>query len=189
MRILAWMKILVMCLVILIVGAYAGFNSDWFQKKYLYPYPYRDIIYRYALERDLDPLLVVGIIRTESKFIPQARSPKGAVGLMQLMPETAQWIASQIEYSDFKLSDLEDPEVNIRFGTWYLQSLKKEFKGNEVLMLAAYNGGRGNVKQWMQRYGWGIGFKDFEQIPFKETKEYVGRVLRSKQRYQDLYGR
>ncbi|MPN56149.1 Soluble lytic murein transglycosylase [bioreactor metagenome] len=108
---------------------------------------------------------------------------------MQLMPETAQWIASQIEYPDFKLSDLEDPEVNIRFGTWYLQSLKKEFKGNEILMLAAYNGGRGNVKQWMQRYGWGMDFRDIDQIPFRETKEYVGKVLHSKQRYQDLYGR
>jgi soluble lytic murein transglycosylase len=183
------MKILVIGLIFIFAGAYAGFQSDWFQKKYLYPYPYRDLVYYYALERELDPLLVASVIRTESKFIPQARSPKGAVGLMQLMPETAQWIASQIEYPDFKLSDLEDPEVNIRFGTWYLQSLKKEFKGNEILMLAAYNGGRGNVKQWMQRYGWGMDFRDIDQIPFRETKEYVGKVLHSKQRYQDLYGR
>lgn len=174
---------------IVIFGAYIGFNSDWFQKKYLYPYPYRDLVYQYALEYELDPMLVAGVIRTESKFIPQARSPKGAMGLMQLMPETAEWIATQLEYQDFSLSDLEDPEVNIKFGTWYLASLKKEFKGNEVLMLAGYNGGRGNVKQWMQKYGWSMSFSDIDQIPFKETKEYVGKVQRSKKKYQELYGR
>lgn len=189
MRILAWMRILVAGILLTGFAAYAGFNSDWFQKKYLYPYPYQGLVYHYALENELDPLLVAGVIRAESKFVPQARSPKGAVGLMQLMPETAEWIAVQTDYPDFTLDKLENPEVNIRFGTWYLASLQKEFKGNEVLMLAAYNGGRGNVKQWMQRYGWPMNFQAIDQIPFKETKEYVGRVLHDKKRYQDLYGR
>lgn len=189
MRILAWMRILVLGALLIVFAAYAGFNSDWFQKRYVYPYPYQDLVYRYALENELDPLLVAGVIRVESKFVPQARSPKGAIGLMQLMPETAEWIAEQMNFPGFELEDLQNPEVNIRFGTWYLASLHKEFQGNEVLMLAAYNGGRGNVKQWMQRYGWSMDFQAFHQIPFKETREYVGRVLHDKQRYQDLYGR
>jgi len=189
LRILTWMKVLVIGLLVVLACAYAGYNSDWFQKKYLYPFLYQDIVYRYAIENELDPLLVAGVIRTESKFVANARSPKGALGLMQLMPETAKWIAVQLEDQNFQLSDLENPEINIRFGTWYLASLKKEFKGNEVLMLAAYNGGRGNVKQWMSQYGWSMSFQDIEQIPFRETRDYVGRVLRSKQQYQDLYGR
>ncbi len=128
-------------------------------------------------------------MRVESKFNTQARSPKGALGLMQMMPETATWVAQQMEDDEFTLNQLENPEVSIRMGTWYLSSLKKEFKGNQVLMLAAYNGGRGNVKQWMGRYDWDMSFTEVDQIPFLETKEYVDKVLNSKKRYQELYGR
>lgn len=131
--------------------------------------------------------MVAAVIRTESKFVSQARSPKGATGLMQMMPETAKWVAEQTDDSDFTLRDLENPEVSIRLGTWYLSSLRKEFNNNEILVLAAYNGGRGNVKQWMRQYGWTMSFKDISQIPFEETREYVGKVLRSKQRYKELY--
>ncbi len=189
MRNITWMKILVVSLSILVVSSYGVYKSDWFQKKYLYPFPYQDIVYRFALENEIDPFLVAGVIRTESKFIAQARSVKGALGLMQMMPETANWVAGQLDYPDFVLSELENPEVNIRLGTWYLSSLRKEFKGNEVLVLAAYNGGRGNVRQWMNQYGWTMAFTDVGQIPFRETREYVGKVLYSKKRYQELYGR
>ena len=146
-------------------------------------------MYQYAIENNISPYLVAGVILAESKFNPQARSPKGATGLMQIMPETGQWIVSQIENEYESVGDLTDPETNIQLGTWYLSSLKKEFSGNEVLILAAYNGGRGNVKQWMNKYGWTQQFDGIEQIPFKETREYVGKVLRNKQRYEELYGR
>ena len=106
---------------------------------------------------------------------------------MQMMPETAKWVAEQTDFEDFTLNYLEDPEVSIRLGTWYLASLKKEFNNNEVLVLAAYNGGRGNVKQWMRQYGWTMSFRDINQIPYQETREYVGKVLRSKQQYRELY--
>jgi len=189
LHILARMKVLGSIILTVVVISYGIYSTDWFQKKYLYPFPYRDIVYRYALEKELDPFLVAGVIRTESKFNTQARSPKGAVGLMQMMPETAKWVAEQMEEYDFDISELENPEVNIPMGTWYLSSLKKEFQGNEVLLLAAYNGGRGNVKQWMGRYNWNMSFADVEQIPFPETRAYVYRVLESKKRYQELYGR
>ncbi|WP_425061384.1 Soluble lytic murein transglycosylase [Sporomusa carbonis] len=189
MRIWTWLKVLIIGLLFFATGIYAMIASDWFQKKYLYPFLYQEAVYTYALEYDLNPFLVAGVIRTESKFIASALSPKGALGLMQIMPETGRWIAEQLEQKDFMIADLTDPDVNIRFGTWYLASLKKEFAGNEVLYLAAYNGGRGNVKQWMQRYGWSTDFDDIEQIPFKETREYVEKVLYNKKRYQELYGR
>ncbi len=162
-------------------------QTAWFQKKVFYPYPYREIVREYASEKNLDHALVAGVILSESKFNFSARSHKGAMGLMQLMPETAKWIAQQIEDEDFTLAELEDPEINIRFGTWYLASLHREFDGNEVLMLAAYNAGRGNVKEWMEKYHWDMSFQDIEQIPFKETREYVAKVLKSKSKYQSLY--
>jgi soluble lytic murein transglycosylase len=74
-------------------------------------------------------------------------------------------------------------------GSWYLANLTREFRGNAVLVLAAYNGGQGNVKEWMQRYGWTMKFEDASQIPFRETREYVGKVLNSHKRYAELYGR
>ncbi len=189
MRIWTWLKVLIIGLLLSAIGIYAVFTSDWFQKKYVYPLLYQEAIYTYALERDLDPFLVAGVIRAESKFFSEAHSPKGALGLMQIMPETGRWIAEQLNHKDFMTADLTDPDINIRFGTWYLASLKKEFYGNEVLYLAAYNGGRGNVKQWMQRYGWSKEFADIQQIPFKETREYVEKVMYNKKRYQELYGR
>ncbi|MEL7634785.1 MULTISPECIES: lytic transglycosylase domain-containing protein [Sporomusa] len=189
LRIRTWFKVLLIGLLLTVAGIYTAYTGDWFQKKILYPFLYQEAIYTYALEQDIDPFLVAGVIKTESKFITEACSPKGALGLMQIMPDTGRWIAEQLNHEKFMIADLTDPDINIRFGTWYLASLKKEFHDNEVLYLAAYNGGRGNVKQWMQRYGWSEDFADIKQIPFKETREYVEKVMHNKKRYQELYGR
>jgi soluble lytic murein transglycosylase len=183
----ACLRILVLFVAIVTICGYTLYSSNWFQTKYVYPFPYKEIIYHYALENNVDPILVVSVMRTESKFASAAKSPKGAAGLMQMMPETAEWVAQQSGVLDFSLEQLNNPEVSIRLGTWYLASLKKEFKDNEVLVLAAYNGGRGNVKQWMRQYDWPADFTAIEQIPFKETREYVGKVLLNKQHYQELY--
>lgn len=180
-------KVLFIAFLLICVGAYVGFQSDWFQKKMIYPYPYQELVTEYASARKLDAALVAGVILSESNFKLQAQSHKGAMGLMQLMPDTANWIAEQIGDEQFALTDLHDPEINIRFGTWYLASLNKEFHGNEVLLLAAYNAGRGNVKGWMKEYSWDMSFTDIKQIPYKETREYVAKVLKSKQHYQKLY--
>lgn len=180
-------KVLFIAFLLLCVGGYVGIQSDWFQKKMIYPYPYRELITEYASVRNLDSSLVAGVILSESNFKLQAQSHKGAMGLMQLMPDTANWIAEQIGDEEFALTDLHDPEINIRFGTWYLASLNKEFHGNEVLLLAAYNAGRGNVRGWMKEYSWDMSFVDIKQIPYKETREYVAKVLKSKQHYQKLY--
>ena len=123
----------------------------------------------------------------ESKFKNEVHSHRGAIGLMQLMPETAEWIAGQIDDSSFSLDKLHEPETNIRYGVWYLASLKKEFEGNEILALAAYNAGRGNVHEWMEERGWTMDFSRVNEIPYEETRAYVASVLRNKVKYERLY--
>lgn len=181
------MKLVFTVLLIWAFCAYGIYQSEWFQKKYLYPYPYQSLVVEYAEARKLDSALVAGVIFSESRFAPDARSRKGATGLMQLMPDTANWIAGQLDDEQFTLEELWDPEINIRFGTWYLRSLEREFHGNEVLLLAAYNAGRGNVNAWMKKYGWDMTFRDIAQIPFAETREYVKRVQQSREKYRALY--
>ncbi|MBO5245273.1 MAG: lytic transglycosylase domain-containing protein [Selenomonadales bacterium] len=181
-----WIKVGIIFLV-LVFGTKAIHDSGWFQRKYVYPYSYQEYIYDSALEWEVDPTLIISVMHSESKFSIHAKSHRGAIGLMQLMPDTALWIATQIGDKSFTLEKLYDPKTNIRYGTWYLASLKREFQGNEVLMLAAYNAGRGNVKKWMEKYGWGFDFADHEQIPFDETRGYVAKVLQNKQAYLTLY--
>lgn len=183
----SWTRRIISFLLVAIISSYVVYQSEWFQKKYVYPFGYQTEIFRFSEKQQLDPYLVAAVIRTESKFINLARSPKGAMGLMQMMPETAEWVAKETQYPDFTIEQLNNPEVSIRFGTWYLASVQKEFGGNEVLMLAAYNGGRGNVKSWMKKYGWSSDFSNIDEIPFKETREYVKKVLRDRLNYRLLY--
>ena len=157
------------------------------QRKYIYPFPYRATIERYAGTYGVDAHLAAAVIKAESKFQNDVHSHRGAVGLMQLMPETAGWIAEQIDDYSYSVDGLHDPERNIRYGIWYLSSLQREFYGNDVLALAAYNAGRGNVRDWMQKYGWGSDFSDIDAIPFNETREYVRRVLHDEKEYDRLY--
>ncbi|MDU2065746.1 MAG: lytic transglycosylase domain-containing protein [Sporomusaceae bacterium] len=183
----SWTRRIITLACIFMIASYVVYESEWFQKKYVYPLLYQNEIFRYAERHDLDPYLVAAVIRTESKFSHLARSPKGAMGLMQMMPDTAEWVAQEIKYPNFTVDELNNPVVSIRFGTWYLASVEKEFGGNEVLMLAAYNGGRGNVKSWMKKYGWSNEFHEIDEIPFKETREYVKKVLRDRETYRLLY--
>ena len=177
--------------ILMLVGIFlaAGIflKCEYVQKKYMYPYPHQEIIRQYAEKYQVEAPLVAGVIMSESKFQNEVHSHRGAIGLMQLMPETAEWISEQLEIS-YDKEKLHEPEMNIRLGTWYLASLKQEFKGNEVLMLAAYNAGRGNVRSWMEEYGWDTSFTDIREIPFAETREYVQNVLKNKEHYKLLYG-
>ncbi|MDD2233872.1 MAG: lytic transglycosylase domain-containing protein [Desulfitobacteriaceae bacterium] len=155
-------------------------------QKLIYPYPYRIIIEKYAYSYGIDPLLVVSVIREESKFLPRSESHKGAMGLMQLIPNTAQAIAKELGDKDYNVQMLVNPEKNIQYGTWYLASLRKEFN-DTILILAAYNGGRGHVKQWLDNNQINLAQVRQQDIPFKETREYVEKVLRSYQKYSELY--
>ena len=156
-------------------------------EKIIYPYPHRDVIEKYALQYGVDPLMVVAVIREESKFLPKSESHKGAKGLMQLMPSTAQSISESIGDKTYTDDDLLNPEKNIQYGTWYLASLQKVFSNNTTLVIAAYNGGRGHVQEWIKTGQ--IDPDNIRQldIPFKETRDYVGRVLNSYEKYNTLY--
>lgn len=181
-----WKKLLLMILVLASLSYFIWQNED-FQRKYLYPYDYQDTINFYADRYEVDRNLVASVILAESKFRQDATSVHGARGLMQIMPETGSWIATQIEDDSFSVDKLYNVNMNIKYGTWYLSELQTEFEGNEVLALAAYNAGRGNVYEWMEKYHWNINFKDYTKIPFPETREYVKRVLENKKHYNKLY--
>ncbi|MBR7024412.1 MAG: lytic transglycosylase domain-containing protein [Selenomonadaceae bacterium] len=162
------------------------------QKKFLYPFPYRSTLENYSSRWKVDKFLAVAVMKVESNFSVEAHSQSGAVGLMQIMPETAAWIAYQLGEPPEEVADdiknLREPETNIRYGTWYLAELESEFKGNDVLALAAYNAGRGNVREWIEKNHWKENFSDVEKIPYAETRDYVKRVLHCREKYSELYG-
>ena len=174
----------------ILLAAFTAFfvlQQEAIQRTYMYPYYYRDVVEKYGSQYHVDPYLVAAVIKTESQFQPNVHSSHGAVGLMQLMPETAYWVSQQLEDKSYSLDNLHKPQNNIRYGTWYLASLLEEFHGNEILALAAYNAGRGNVVEWMEAYGWDYEFADVQSIPFTETREYVRSVIRFKEKYHSLY--
>lgn len=163
----------------------ALFNMDNIARFY-YPFPYREQINFYAAQYQLDPFLLAAMIKTESNFDKQAVSGKGARGLMQIMPETGLWVARQMNIPSFNVDQLFDPETSIKLGAWYLADLNREFHGDTVLVLAAYNGGRGNVNQWLDTKQL-QDTKVIEQIPFAETRHYVRKVLTYQLVYRYLY--
>ncbi len=142
-----------------------------------YPLRYEAIIRGHAEHYDLDPALLAAVVYTESKFDPHARSGAGAIGLMQLLPETAQGIAIRTGGSGFVVSDLLDPELNVRYGAWYLRHLLDRY-GDLRTALAAYHAGQGNVDKWRAR---GSG------VEFPETRAYVDKVTRLVGVYRRAY--
>lgn len=155
--------------------------------KTLYPLKYRDIIFLQAQENNIDPYLIAAIIKTESNFNPLAVSPKGAKGLMQIMPQTGESVAEEIGKKDFTSEQLFTPEVNILLGTRYVADLYNEFQNDSILALASYNGGIGNVRKWLTEKGY-THFDGIDQIPFPETRHFVQRVLWNHKVYRFLYG-
>ncbi len=147
----------------------------------LYPLRYEETIREVSEQHGLEPTFVAGVIYTESRFRPDARSHRGAYGLMQLLPETAKFIQQRSGIE----GDWQDPEVNLRIGSWYLGYLKERYSGDERLMLAAYNSGESRVNGWISDEGFDVG----EDIPFKETRNYVENVLEAQETYRELYGR
>jgi len=152
----------------------------------VYPFPFREEIEMRAEYAGVDSNLVAALIYVESKFDPKARSVKGARGLMQIMPETAFWVGTQKGLA-IKEEDLDQPEVNIPIGIWYLAYLFREFNGDRVLVLAAYNAGGEKVRSWLASGAWTGRVDDLHRIPYLETRRYVAKILRTYYLYRYLY--
>ncbi|MFZ5876811.1 MAG: transglycosylase SLT domain-containing protein [Nitrospirota bacterium] len=143
---------------------------------------------RSRAEDRVDPFLIAGLIREESVYDPRALSPVGAIGLMQLMPETGRRVAREVGLSGFAVEQLYTPDVNLTLGVRYLADLLDRFSGNEAYAVAAYNAGPEAVTRWLEA-GPPRSIEEFiEEIPFAETRGYVKRVLRSSWLYRGLYG-
>ncbi|KZL93823.1 lytic transglycosylase domain-containing protein [Clostridium magnum] len=155
--------------------------------KTFFPLKYSENIIKYSKEYNLDPFLVAAVIKTESNFDEGAKSNKNAYGLMQITPDTAEWAAEKMNINSFKTEMLYNPDFNIRMGCWYLNNLKEEFNDNNELVLAAYNGGRGNVQKWLKSAEHSVDGKNLHYIPFKETDKYIKKVKVNYNIYKYLY--
>jgi soluble lytic murein transglycosylase len=150
----------------------------------LFPFPYQKSIITNAREEKINPLLTISVIRKESTFDPAIGSRVGAVGLMQIIPRTADWIAEQNKITEY---DLTKPEDNIRMGTWYLAHNHERYDNNSLYAIASYNAGTGNVSNWLEQFSLQDADLFVEQIPFPETKDYVEGVFGNYWNYLRLY--
>jgi peptidoglycan lytic transglycosylase len=171
---------------VLLVAAIAGgvaawvFGSkpDWYER-FRYPLEYESLVVRNARTFDLDPALVAAVIYAESRFDPKVESSAGAIGLMQLLPGTGKWIAATTGTDGFRVQDLYDPNVNVRYGSFYLRELMRKYDGNARIALAAYHAGQTNADRWLKQGG---------TIGFADTRQYVRDVLRARNAYRQAYG-
>ena len=160
---------------------------SWYARA-VYPLEYESAIRASAQRNDLDPALVAAVIYAESRFDAQARSAHGAVGLMQVLPETAAEIARETGGVAFVPADLDDPRVNIRYGCYSLRTVLDMFGGDRVAAIAAYNAGAGAVGEWevaARAAGHALRVAD---IPYAETRAYVRSVLEARRIYRQTYG-
>jgi soluble lytic murein transglycosylase len=170
---------LLVALLAVAAGAFAYVHETsppWYER-IRYPLRYSEYVRVHAREHGLDPALMAAVIYQESKFRADAESSSGAIGLMQLTPSTAHGIAIRTGGNAFRTSDLYNPEINIRYGAWYLHNLFAKYH-SERLVLAAYNAGQGNVDRWLAHD---------EPVQFAETRAYVSRVEHLKAIYADAW--
>ncbi len=153
--------------------------------KFLYPKKYSQYVEKYSNEYNLDDNLVYSVIKAESKFRPKAQSYKGAKGLMQISDITRDWAMEELDMENI---DIFDPETNIMIGCWYLNKLYKEF-GSIDLVVAAYNGGSGNVRKWLNNNEYSNDGQILHNIPFEETSDYVRKVSKNYKKYNDIYNK
>ena len=152
----------------------------------LYPICFEDIIREYALKYEIDPLLVMAMIREESRFNSWDESVAGARGLMQIILSTGEWIAQKINIIDFNDEMLFSPKVNINLGCWYIHYLKEKFSNDYILMISGYNAGPGITDKWLERYDQSDLDNFVENIPYAETREHIKKVMKSYQMYKKL---
>jgi len=161
-------------------------DQKQFLKRMLYPIYSIEVVLEESRSQGIDPLLVLSVMRRESTFDPEATSPAGATGVMQLMPQTAEEIAAYLGEED-PVDKLRDPELNIRYGVWLLGRLTGKYSESTVAALAAYNAGEYSADRWIDKVGASDGFLYMESVSFRETREYLRRVLGDLHVYTSLY--
>lgn len=155
--------------------------------KNIYPMKYSEYVDKYAEENGLDKYMVYAIVKAESNFNPDVKSQSNAIGLMQLLEATAIEMSNTIDNQAVTERELYEPEINIKLGTSYYAYLLEHYKGNNLLALTAYNAGMGNVDNWIKNGIIKSDGSDIENIPYKETNNYVRKILRDYQMYYKLY--
>ncbi len=158
-------------------------------EKKIYPKNYSEFVERYSKEYNIDETLIYAIIKTESSFDKNAFSNAGAIGLMQIMPETFDWLQIKMGSGE-KLSHdkLYDPEINIKYGVFFLSLLEEEFNDRK-LVIAAYHAGRGRVNEWLLDESVSHDGKTISEIPSRTTAHYVSKVTRNIKKYNKLYNK
>lgn len=180
------MKNKILVIIFLLLFAFASvFSVDTFYK-YNYPLKYREEIVENARVFGKDPAFIASIIRVESRFNPNAVSRRGAVGLMQILPSTAEFIAKNLGVKNFSIEMLFEPSLNIKFGCYYLQFLGKKFEG-ERAVLSAYNAGEGVVRAWLKNEEYSDDGATLKHVPYKETKTYVEKISKCLPVYQKMF--
>ncbi|MBQ3230281.1 MAG: lytic transglycosylase domain-containing protein [Clostridia bacterium] len=154
-------------------------------KKSFYPREYQETVARYSAEFNVPEPLIYAIIKCESDFRPEVVSSAGATGLMQLMPETFDWLAGLCGDGE-PIGEITDPDANIKYGTFYLSYLYERFE-NWDTVLAAYNAGHGRVANWLKDSRYSENGVTLKNIPISETENYVNKVNKSQEQYQKLY--
>lgn len=181
---------LIVCSIIalfLLVGILLNLAWNLFDR-WTHPKTYSELITQYASEYDIDETVVYAVIKVESNFQPDAESRVGALGLMQMMPLTFEWLTGEEHLGEFlPVSALRDPEVSIRYGVYYLRYLRDKFPQSWDVVLAAYNAGEGNVAEWLSDPEYATSDGTLKSIPFAETQTYVERVNQAKEIYYKLY--
>lgn len=175
---LGWIVFLLIVIIIVNIGNFI---------RMIYPAKHLDYIKKYSSVYEVDPYLIMGIIKTESNFNADAVSHKSATGLMQIMEPTAKWLADKMALNDFSYEDITDPELNIQMGCYYISYLLKHFDGNVENALAAYNAGEGTVSRWLKNEEYSEDGKSLHHIPYPETRHYIEKVTKNKKIYSRLY--
>lgn len=180
-------KIIILLIILaMLFGIYKGFNIENKILIHFYPKKYEEYVYKYSKELNIDPMLTFAIIKTESNFKENIVSRSGAIGLMQLMGETAKEQAAKIGMN-YNSETLYNPEDNIKLGLYYFDTLFNYFNKNYILAFVAYNAGLGNTKKWINEGILKENGEGAENIPFTETNMYVRKIVRNYKIYSELY--
>ena len=177
--------VLIISILLLIVFAITAFYIIPQTKKQFYPREYSKYVEQYSKEYNVPEPLIYAVILTESSFDANAKSSVGAIGLMQIMPETFEWLSRHIDKPEIS-EKISNPEINIKYGTFYLSYLYERFENWETV-IAAYNAGHGRVSGWLKDTRYSADGKTLKNIPLDETKNYVNKVVEAYNEYQKIY--